>query len=98
MARPMAATLRRDSGSPAPDAPPLAPAVAIREPLTETSAFEAEPYDLVAEMPKFDWPAVGVSGGRDLVPPPAVAERVVSLLPNAVLLALPTMAHSALDF
>jgi len=81
-----------------PDGLPLDPAMAIRETLTETAAFEAEPYDLMAEMPKFGWPTVVVSGGRDLVTPPAVAERVASLLPNAVFLALPTMAHSALDF
>ncbi|MBY0308312.1 MAG: hypothetical protein K2Q09_06190, partial [Phycisphaerales bacterium] len=35
---------------------------------------------------------------RDLITPLAVAERAVSLLPNAVQLRLPTMAHSALDF
>jgi proline iminopeptidase len=81
-----------------PDGLPLDRAMAIRETLTETAAFEAEPYDLMAEMPKFGWPTVVVSGGRDLVTPPAVAERVASLLPNAVFLALPTMAHSALDF
>jgi proline iminopeptidase len=49
-------------------------------------------------MPKFGWPTVVISGGRDLVAPPAVAERIASLVPNAVLLTLPTMAHSALDF
>jgi len=81
-----------------PDGLPLDPAAAIRETLTETAAFEAEPYDLVAEMPKFGWPTVVISGGRDLVAPPAVAERIASLVPNAVLLTLPTMAHSALDF
>ncbi len=81
-----------------PDGLPLDPAVAIRETLTQTAIFEEEPYDLVAEMPKFGWPTVVVAGGRDLVTPPAVAERVASLVPNAVLLALPTMAHSALDF
>ena len=81
-----------------PDGLPLDPAVAIRETLTETAAFEAEPYDLVAEMPKFGWPTVVISGGRDLVTPPAVAERIASLVPNAVLVTLPTMAHSALDF
>ncbi len=81
-----------------PDGLPLDPALAIRETLTETAEFEAEPYDLVAEMPKFSWPAVVVSGGRDLITPPAVAQRVASLLPNSVLLALPTMGHSALDF
>ena len=49
-------------------------------------------------MPNFDWPTVVISGGRDLITPRAVAERVASLVPNAVLLKLPTMAHSALDF
>jgi proline iminopeptidase len=81
-----------------PDGLPLDPAMAIRETLTETTAFEAEPYDLVAEMPRFGWPTVVISGGRDLVTPPAVAERIASLLPKAVLLSMPTMAHSALDF
>jgi pimeloyl-ACP methyl ester carboxylesterase len=81
-----------------PDGLPLDPAVAEREKRTETPPFEDEPYDLVAEMPKFTWPTVVISGGRDLITPRAVAERVASLVPNAVLLALPTMAHSALDF
>jgi pimeloyl-ACP methyl ester carboxylesterase len=84
--------------APEPDGLPLDPAVAIRETLTETAPFEAEPYDLVAEMPKFAWPTVVISGGRDLVTPPAVAKRIVSLVPNAMLLTLPTMSHSALDF
>jgi proline iminopeptidase len=81
-----------------PDGLPLDPAVAVRETLDTVAAFEAEPYDLVAEMPRFTWPTVVISGGRDLVTPPAVAERVASLLPKATLLRLATMAHSALDF
>lgn len=81
-----------------PDGLPLDPAVAEREARTETATFEDEPYDLVAEMPHFGWPTVVVSGGRDLITPPAVAEREAALLPNVVLLKLPTMAHSALDF
>jgi pimeloyl-ACP methyl ester carboxylesterase len=81
-----------------PDGLPLDPAVAIHEIYSGTPTFEAEPYDLVAEMPSFGWPTVVVSGGRDLITPPAVAERVASLVPNATLLKLPTMAHSALDF
>jgi pimeloyl-ACP methyl ester carboxylesterase len=84
--------------APEPDGLPLDPAVAVREVVSPTEAFEAEPYDLVAEMPKFGWPTVVISGGRDLVTPSAVAERVASLVSNAVLLTLPTMAHSALDF
>ncbi|OCB38555.1 alpha/beta hydrolase [Mycobacterium malmoense] len=81
-----------------PDGLPLDPAVAEREARTQTATFEDEPYDLVAEMPHFGWPTAVVSGGRDLITPPAVAERVASLVPHAVLLKLSTMAHSALDF
>lgn len=81
-----------------PDGLPLDPALAVRETLVKTADFEAEPYNLIAELPHFTWPTVVIAGGRDLVTPLAVAERAVSLLPNAVLLRLPTMAHSALDF
>lgn len=81
-----------------PDGLPFDPAAAMREIMDVTHVFECEPYDLVSEMPKFGWPTVVISGGRDLVTPRAVAERVASLVPGAVLLALPTTAHSALDF
>ncbi|BBZ42963.1 alpha/beta fold hydrolase [Mycobacterium parmense] len=84
--------------APEPDGLPLDPAVAERETRTQTAAFEDEPYDLVAELPRFDWPTVVISGGRDLITPPAVARRVAALIPNAALITLPTMAHSALDF
>ena len=80
-----------------PDGLPLDPAAALREIMPDTTAFEAEPYDLVAEMPKFAWPTVVISGGRDLVTPRAVAEHIASLVPNAVLVKLPTLAHGALD-
>jgi proline iminopeptidase len=81
-----------------PDGLPLDPAVAERKSRTQTATFEDEPYDLVAEMPNFGWRTAVVSGGRDLITPPAVAERVASLLPNAALFKLPSMAHSAIDF
>ncbi|BBX62832.1 alpha/beta hydrolase [Mycobacterium saskatchewanense] len=81
-----------------PDGLPLDPAVAERETRTLTATFEDEPYDLPAEMPRFGWPTVVVSGGRDLITPPAVANRVAALIPDAVLLKLPSMAHSAIDF
>jgi len=80
-----------------PDGLPLDPAIAVREMISEPITFEEEPYDLAAEMPKFDWPTVLIAGGRDLVTPPAVAERAASLLPNAVLMTLPTMAHGGID-
>jgi proline iminopeptidase len=80
-----------------PDGLPLDPAAAIPEMTDIAAPFETEPYDLVTEMPRFDWPTVVVSGGRDLTTPPAVAERVASLIPDAVLLRLPTAGHSVLD-
>jgi proline iminopeptidase len=80
-----------------PDGKPLDPAAAYREFTSEPVEFEAEPYDLVAEMPKFTWPTVVVSGGRDLITPPAIADRVTSLIPGAQLVELSTAGHSMLD-
>lgn len=81
-----------------PDGLPLDPAVAMREFADEEiPPFETEPFDLVAEMPTFTWPTVVVSGGRDLITPPPVADRIASLVPGAVLVRLPTTGHSALD-
>ena len=48
-------------------------------------------------MPKFDWPTVVVSGGRDLITPRAVARRIAALIPNSVLVELPTVGHSLID-
>ena len=80
-----------------PDGKPFDPAVAYREADTGTTEFDSEPFDLVAEMPKFTWPTVVISGGRDLITPPTVAERVTSLIPNSVLVNLPTAGHSIVD-
>lgn len=81
----------------APDGKPLDPAAAFRELAAGTTQFEAEPFDLIDEMPKFAWPAVVISGGRDLTTPPAVARRIASLVPGAVLVDLATAGHSAVD-
>jgi hypothetical protein len=80
-----------------PDGKPLDPAVAFREFAIGTIEFEAEPFELIDEMPKFTWPTVVISGGRDLITPPAVARRIVSLIPGAVLVSLATAGHSAID-
>lgn len=80
-----------------PDGKPLDQAVAFRELATDTTDFDAEPYDLVAEMPQFTWPTVVISGGRDLITPPTVAQRIASLIPNAVLVNLATAGHSVID-
>jgi len=80
-----------------PDGKPLDPAIAFREFACEPVDFEAEPYDLASDMPKFGWPTVVVSGARDLTTPASVAERIASLIPAAALVSLPTAGHSALD-
>jgi proline iminopeptidase len=80
-----------------PDGKPLDPAVAYRESATATMEFEAEPYDLATEMTKFNWPTVVVSGGRDLITPPSVADRIATLIAGAVLVNLATAGHSAID-
>ncbi|MUL66916.1 alpha/beta hydrolase [Mycobacterium sp. CBMA 234] len=83
--------------APEPDGLPIDPALAYRESATGDPQFVAEPFDLVAAMPGFDWPTVVISGGRDLITPPAVAQRVAALIPDAALLELPTAGHSVLD-
>jgi proline iminopeptidase len=80
-----------------PDGKPLDPAVVFREAASEPMEFEAEPYDLAAAMPTFHWPTVVVSGGRDLITPRSVAEEIVSLIPESVLVELATAGHSAID-
>jgi proline iminopeptidase len=81
----------------APDGKPFDPAAVYHEAATGAAEFEAEPYDLVAEMPMFNWSTTVISGGRDLITPPAVARRIASLIPNAVLVDLPTAGHSIVD-
>lgn len=80
-----------------PDGRPLDPAIALREMASGDVEFVAEPYDLPAEMPGFSWPTVVLSGGRDLTTPPEVARRVAGLIPESVLVELPTAGHSILD-
>jgi pimeloyl-ACP methyl ester carboxylesterase len=70
-----------------PDGLPLDPALTWREVPGSDIPFEGEPFDLVAEMPRFRWPTVIISGGRDLVTPPVVAARIAELgLPAWLLL------------
>ena len=80
-----------------PDGEPLDPALALREAASGEVDYIAEPFDLIDEMPKFSWPTVVISGGRDLITPPAVARRIASLIPGAVLVNLATAGHSAID-
>ena len=80
-----------------PDGKPLDPAVAMRETATGEVDFVAEPYDLISAMPAFTWPTVVISGGRDLTTPRAVALRIAQLIPDAVLVDMPTSGHSVID-
>jgi pimeloyl-ACP methyl ester carboxylesterase len=84
-----------------PDGLPFDPSEAMRQMADQipgpTPDFESEPYDLVREMPGFDWPTVVISGGRDLITPPVVAREVASLIPGATLVGLPSAGHSVLD-
>jgi hypothetical protein len=59
--------------------------------------FDAEPYDLPSVLPAFTWPTAVLSGGRDLTTPTEVARREASLIPDSVLVELPTAGHSILD-
>jgi pimeloyl-ACP methyl ester carboxylesterase len=80
-----------------PDGHPLDPAVAMRELATGEVEFVAEPFDLIAAMPGFTWPTVVIAGGRDLTTPLAVAHRIAELIPDSILVELPTAGHSIID-
>ena len=80
-----------------PDGKPFDPAAAYREADTGTTEFDAEPFDLIAEMPNFTWPTVVISGGRDLIAPPTVARAGRLADPESVLVNLPTAGHSIVD-
>jgi proline iminopeptidase len=80
-----------------PDGEPLDPALAWREVASGEVDYVAEPFDLIDEMPKFSWPTVVISGGRDLITPPSVARTIASLVPGAVLVNLATAGHSAIN-
>ncbi|QYN38618.1 alpha/beta hydrolase [Pseudonocardia sp. DSM 110487] len=80
-----------------PDGLPLDPQVMHAAMAATKPRFTGEPYDLPSALPAFDWPTAVVSGGRDVRTPRPVAERVAELAPDAVLVPLPGMGHSALD-
>ncbi|MEW2483813.1 alpha/beta fold hydrolase [Mycobacterium sp. NPDC049093] len=83
-----------------PDGLPLDPALEMADMIGSAKffePFEAEPFDLLTELPDFHWPTVVLSGGRDLTTPPAVAEHIAELVPGAVLVSMPTVVHSVID-
>ncbi|MBW0105290.1 alpha/beta fold hydrolase [Pseudonocardia sp. KRD291] len=80
-----------------PDGLPLDPQTASAAAARHAPAYAGEPLHLPAEITRFRWPTAVVSGDRDLRTPPPVAERVAALIPDAVLVPIPGMGHSALD-
>lgn len=80
-----------------PDGHPLDPQVVFAAAAARHPPFTGEPYDLQAALPGFPWPVAVVSGERDLRTPRPVAEQVAGLAPDAVLVPLPGLGHSALD-
>lgn len=83
--------------APAPDGMIFDPALDMACAAGRFPAFEGEPFDLPAALPRFDWPVAVVSGDRDLRTPRPVATRTAELLPDAVVVPIPEMGHSALD-
>ncbi|GAA4284401.1 alpha/beta fold hydrolase [Brevibacterium daeguense] len=59
--------------------------------------FVGEPYRLAQALPEFDVPVLVLSGDRDLRTPRPVAEEIVRLAPEGMLIDLPGHGHSALD-
>lgn len=80
-----------------PDGQPLDPQVMFAAAAGRNPRFTGEPYDLPAALGGFDWPTAVISGERDVRTPRPVAERIVELLPDGVLVPLPGHGHSALD-
>ena len=80
-----------------PDGGPLDPQLTFADPATRQPRFSGEPFDLVAALPRATWPVVVVSGEWDLRTPRPIAERIVDLAPDSLLVTLRRTGHSALD-
>ena len=80
-----------------PDGHPLDPQRTFAAAARNAPAYAGEPFDLPAALGSFDRPLAVVSGGRDLRTPRPIAERIVELARDAVLVPLAATGHSALD-
>lgn len=78
------------------DGGPMDPALTYAPSAAAFPGFAGEPYDLTAEVARFAWPMVLLSGTRDLRTPPAIADRVAATARDAVLVRIEN-GHSALD-
>lgn len=80
-----------------PDGGPLDPQLIHAEAAMSRPLFAEEPFDLVAALRRAEVPVVVISGDRDLTTPRPIAERVVALARNGLLVPLPDTGHSALE-
>lgn len=80
-----------------PDGLPLDPQSAFADAARHAPAYAGEPFHLPSEITRFRWPTAVVSGDRDLRTPPPIAGRAAALIPDAALVPIPGMGHSALD-
>lgn len=78
------------------DGLPLDPALTYAPLASRFPPFEAEPVDLHRAAAGFTWPLVLLSGTRDLRTPPAIAERVAAVVPDAAFVRIEN-GHSALE-
>ncbi|GED96315.1 alpha/beta fold hydrolase [Gordonia crocea] len=78
-----------------PDGLPLDPVEAFADHTDEE--FVGEPVFLPDAIPAFTWPTAVIAGSRDLVTPPPISARIAGLIPQAALVELPGVGHSALD-
>lgn len=82
---------------PEPDGLIFDPAPSMAQAARRHAAYVGEPFDLPAALPGFDWLTAVICGDRDLRTPRTVAERLVSLVPDGVLVPVADTGHSALD-
>lgn len=81
----------------APDGLPLDPQAFFALRAADPPSFSGEPVHLLVELPRFFWPTAVISGERDLRTPRPIAQRIVDLVPDSVLVPVAALAHSALD-
>lgn len=80
-----------------PDGGLLDPQELFVEAAARNPDFVAEPFDFPSQITQFSWPTAVISGDRDLRTPPPIAEKIVDLIPDAVLISVHRMGHSVLD-
>lgn len=79
------------------DGGPLDPQTLFASIAANKPPFRGTPVDLETEVPCYSWPVVVLSGDRDLRTPRPVAQQIVNMAPQGVLVPLADTGHSALD-